>query len=430
MTDAASAHGTAAPDPSDSVAPSAGGVAGTIPVAGSESADGMFRSLKQYNARLYFSSLLVSNIGSWLQLTGTSYLVYRLTGNAADLGYNVAFQFLPMLVLGTWAGAFADRYDRRTIMIATQSLMALQAMVLGILDLTDNVTLPVVWALSLFLGVVGAMDNPARRGLITELVPTTQLGNAMSLNTTVMTGSRVFGAALAALLVVPLGTGWLFILNGVSYAAMIYGVVGLRTAEMVPAVKRPSGGTPVRDVFRYVASNRRLSSMFIAYIVVSTFAFNYSVVFPKFADLKWGNEDAFGWLLTVTGIGSVVGSLATARLQRVSLRWLMFNVGVLGAANIAIAFSQQLWLAFVLCLPLGFGGAAMIASGNAISQQESPPDMRGRLLALTAVAFLGSTPIGGPVTGLIADFVSLEWSLAYGGVSCFVCVAVLAWRWR
>ncbi|MFZ9924732.1 MAG: MFS transporter [Ilumatobacteraceae bacterium] len=430
MTDAASAHGTAAPDPSDSVAPSAGGVAGTIPVAGSESADGMFRSLKQYNARLYFSSLLVSNIGSWLQLTGTSYLVYRLTGNAADLGYNVAFQFLPMLVLGTWAGAFADRYDRRTIMIATQSLMALQAMVLGILDLTDNVTLPVVWALSLFLGVVGAMDNPARRGLITELVPTTQLGNAMSLNTTVMTGSRVFGAALAALLVVPLGTGWLFILNGVSYAAMIYGVVGLRTSEMVPAVKRPSGGTPVRDVFRYVASNRRLSSMFIAYIVVSTFAFNYSVVFPKFADVKWGNEDAFGWLLTVTGIGSVVGSLATARLQRVSLRWLMFNVGVLGAANIAIAFSQQLWLAFVLCLPLGFGGAAMIASGNAISQQESPPDMRGRLLALTAVAFLGSTPIGGPVTGLIADFVSLEWSLAYGGVSCFVCVAVLAWRWR
>ncbi|MGA0378862.1 MAG: MFS transporter [Ilumatobacteraceae bacterium] len=430
MTDAASAHGTAAPDPSDSVAPSAGGVAGTIPVAGSESADGMFRSLKQYNARLYFSSLLVSNIGSWLQLTGTSYLVYRLTGNAADLGYNVAFQFLPMLVLGTWAGAFADRYDRRTIMIATQSLMALQAMVLGVLDLTDNVTLPVVWALSLFLGVVGAMDNPARRGLITELVPTTQLGNAMSLNTTVMTGSRVFGAALAAVLVVPLGTGWLFILNGVSYAAMIYGVVGLRTAEMVPAVKRPSGGTPVRDVFRYVASNRRLSSMFIAYIVVSTFAFNYSVVFPKFADVKWGNEDAFGWLLTVTGIGSVVGSLATARLQRVSLRWLMFNVGVLGAANIAIAFSQQLWLAFMLCLPLGFGGAAMIASGNAISQQESPPDMRGRLLALTAVAFLGSTPIGGPVTGLIADFVSLEWSLAYGGVSCFVCVAVLAWRWR
>lgn len=390
----------------------------------------MFRSLNAYNARLYFAGLMLSNIGSWMQLTATSYLVYRLTGNAADLGYNVAFQFLPMLLLGTWAGAFADRYDRRTIMVTTQSLMAVQAILLGVLDITGHVTLPIVWALSLCLGVLGAMDNPARRGLITELVPQTLLSNAMSLNTTVMTGSRVFGAALAAVLVVPLGTGWLFILNGLSYAAMIYGIVGLRSAEMVPAVKRPSGGTPVRDVFRYVASNRRLSAMFFAYIVVSTFAFNYSVVYPKLADVKWGNADAFGWLLTVTGIGSVVGSLATARLPRVPLRWLMFNVGVLGAANIAVAFSPNLVWAFALSLPLGFGGAAMIASGNAISQQESPPDMRGRLLALTAVAFLGSTPIGGPITGLIADNVSLEWSMAYGGVSCFLCLAVLAWRWR
>lgn len=400
------------------------------PAADTAARAGMFRSLRAYNARLYFGGLLLSNIGSWLQLTATSYLVYRLTGNAADLGYNVAFQFLPMLVLGTWAGSFADRYDRRSIMIVTQGLLATQAIVMGVLDLTDNISLPIVWTLSLLLGVVGAMDNPARRGLITELVPTAQLSNAMSLNTTVMTGSRVFGAALAAVLVIPLGTGWLFILNGVSYAAMIYGIVGLRKSEMVPAIKRPAGGQPIRDVLRYVRSNRRLSSMFFAYIVVSTFAFNYSVVFPKFADIKWGNEGAFGWLLTVTGIGSVVGALATARLQRVSLRWLMFNVGVLGAANVAVAFTPQLWLAFVLCLPLGFGGAAMIASGNAISQQESPPDMRGRLLALTAVAFLGSTPIGGPITGLIADVVSLEWSLAYGGVSCFLCLAVLAWRWR
>ncbi len=390
----------------------------------------MFRSLNAYNARLYFAGLMLSNIGSWMQLTATSYLVYRLTGNAADLGYNVAFQFLPMLLLGTWAGAFADRYDRRTIMVTTQSLMAVQAILLGVLDITGHVTLPIVWALSLCLGVLGAMDNPARRGLITELVPQTLLSNAMSLNTTVMTGSRVFGAALAAVLVVPLGTGWLFILNGLSYAAMIYGIVGLRSVEMVPAVKRPSGGTPVRDVFRYVASNRRLSAMFFVYIVVSTFAFNYSVVYPKLVDVKWGNADAFGWLLTVTGIGSVVGSLATARLPRVPLRWLMFNVGVLGAANIAVAFSPNLVWAFALSLPLGFGGAAMIASGNAISQQESPPDMRGRLLALTAVAFLGSTPIGGPITGLIADNVSLEWSMAYGGVSCFLCLAVLAWRWR
>ena len=143
-----------------------------------------------------------------------------------SLGYNVAFQFLPMLFLGTWAGSFADRYDRRKIMLVTQILLALQALVMGVLDLTDNISLPVVWGLSLFLGLVGAIDNPARRGLITELVPTSQLSNAMAMNTTVMTGSRVFGAALAALLVGPLGTGWLFVLNGLSYAFMISGIVG------------------------------------------------------------------------------------------------------------------------------------------------------------------------------------------------------------
>ena len=390
----------------------------------------MFRSLTNFNARLYFSGLLLSTIGSWLQLTATSYLVYRLTGKASDLGYNVAFQFLPMLLLGTWAGAFADRFDRRTIMLCTQVLLALQALALGVLDLTGNISLPVVWGLSLFLGIVGAMDNPARRGLITELVPQSQLSNAMSMNTTVMTGSRVFGAALAAVLVGPLGTGWLFVANGVSYAAMIYGIVGLRKAEMVPAVKRPAGGSPVRDVLRYVRSNRRLSSMFFVYVVVSTFAFNYSVVFPKLADVNWGSDDAFGWLMTVTGIGSIVGSLITARFPRVSLRWLVINVAVLGVSNIAVAWAPNLFFAYLLCLPLGFGGAAMIASGNAISQQESPPDMRGRLLALTAVAFLGSTPIGGPITGLIADYVSLEWSMAYGGVSCLACVALLAWWWR
>jgi MFS family permease len=393
-------------------------------------ATGIFRSLNFFNARLYFASLLLSTIGSWLQLTATSYLVYRLTGKASDLGYNVAFQFLPMLFLGTWAGSFADRYDRRTIMLCTQALLAVQALVLGVLDLTDNISLPVVWGLSLFLGLVGAIDNPARRGLITELVPTSQLSNAMSMNTTVMTGSRVFGAALAAVLVGPLGTGWLFVLNGLSYAFMISGIVCLRKSEMVPAVKRPAGGQPVRDVFRYVRSNRRLSSMFFVYVVVSTFAFNYSVVFPKLADVNWGSDDAFGWLMTFTGIGSIVGALVTARFPRVSLRWLVINVAVLGASNVAVAFSPSLWWAFALCLPLGFGGAAMIASGNAISQQESPPDMRGRLLALTAVAFLGSTPIGGPITGLIADYVSLEWSMAYGGLTCFACVAVLAWWWR
>lgn len=396
----------------------------------SDNRSGIFRSLKYFNAKIFFASLLFSNIGSWLQLTASSLLIYRLTGNAADLGYNVAFQFLPMLVFGTWCGALADRHNRRRIAIITQSALAGQAFLLGVLDLTGFINVPIVYALSLLLGIIGAFDNPARRGLVTELVPPVDLPNAMSLNTAVMTGSRIFGAAIATLLVGPLGTGWLFILNGFSYAAMIYGIAGLRKSEMYPAMQRPAGGSPVRDVFRYVAGNRRLLTMFSVYLMVSTFAFNYGVALPKLADVRWGDARAFGWIMATTGIGNLAGALLTARLKIVSMRWFVGNIALLGMSAIGLAFAPNLLVAFLLSVPLGLGGAAMIASGNAISQQESPPDMRGRLLALTAVAFLGSTPIGGPITGLIADNLSVEWSLAYGGVIAIICAVVTSVAWR
>lgn len=390
----------------------------------------IFRSLNYFNARLFFFGLLLSNVGTWLQLTASSLLIYRLTGSAAALGYNVAFQFLPMLLFGTWCGALADRHDRRRIALISQASLAGQAILIGVLDLTGVINVPIVYALSLLLGIIGAFDNPARRGLVTELVPPVDLPNAMSLNTAVMTGSRIFGAAIATALVGPLGTGWLFILNGLSYAAMVYGLTGLRKSEMYPAMHLPAGGSPVRDVFRYVAHNRRLATMFSVYLVVSTFAFNYSVVLPKLADIRWGNAQAFGWILAVSGIGNLAGALLTARLQVVTMKWFVGNVALLGVASIGLAFSPNLLVAFIWSVPLGLGGAAMIASGNAISQQESPPDMRGRLLALTAVAFLGSTPIGGPITGLIADNISLEWSIGYGGVITLISVAIAALAWR
>ena len=396
----------------------------------SDNRGSVFRSLKYFNAKIFFASLLFSNIGSWLQLTASSLLIYRLTGNAADLGYNVAFQFLPMLIFGTWCGALADRHNRRRIAIITQSALAGQAFLLGVLDLTGFINVPIVYALSLLLGIIGVFDNPARRGLVTELVPPVDLPNAMSLNTAVMTGSRIFGAAIATLLVGPLGTGWLFILNGFSYAAMIYGITGLRKSEMYPAMQRPAGGSPVRDVFRYVAGNRRLLTMFSVYLMVSTFAFNYGVALPKLADVRWGDARAFGWIMATTGIGNLAGALLTARLKIVSMRWFVGNIALLGMSAIGLAFAPNLLVAFLLSVPLGLGGAAMIASGNAISQQESPPDMRGRLLALTAVAFLGSTPIGGPITGLIADNLSVEWSLAYGGVIAIICAVVTSVAWR
>ena len=391
---------------------------------------GMFRSLSNRNARLFFAGLLFSNIGSWLQLTATSFLLYRLTGSSVDLGINAALQFLPMLLLGAWAGAFADRFDRRRTTIITQSLLALQAIVLGVCDVAGVINVELVFVLTGLLGIIGAIDNPSRRGLVTELVPPHEIGNAMSLNTAVMTGSRIFGPALAATLVGPFGTGWLFIINGLSYVFMLYGVVGLRKSEMFTPEPRPAGGTPVRDGIRFVRTHPRLYPLLIVFSLVSTFAFNYGVSLPKLSDTQWGNAEYFGWVLAATSIGSLIGALATARLHLTTYTWVASAALMLGVANVGMAIAPNVWAAYVWAIPLGAGGAAMIAGANTIIAQESPPDMRGRMLALTAVAFLGSTPIGGPITGWVADYVSVSWSLAYGGIITLVAaVFMFAWIW-
>ncbi len=383
---------------------------------------GVFRSLRYRNARLFFAGLAVSNVGTWLQLTAMSLLVYRITdGDALIVGINAGLQFLPMLLLGAWAGAVADGHNRRRMSILTQSALAVQAILLGLLDLSGAITVPVIFVLSLVLGTVNAFDNPARRALVTELVEPHEIPNATSLNTAVMTGSRIFGPALAAVLVGLIGTGWCFMANGITFAAIIISLLMIRTSEMFTVPPRPRGGQPVREGLRWVVGRRDMALLFGLLLVVSMFAFNYNVSLPKLADERWGGEDRFGWVLAVTSIGSLAGSLLTARLRRVPMNWLLVNLVILGIGGIGMAWAPNLWIAFAWSIPFGIGGAGFITAANAISQQESPSDMRSRLMALQAVAFLGSTPIGGPITGLIADAVSASWSLAYGGVISLAC---------
>lgn len=385
----------------------------------------MFRSLRHRNARLFFFGLFVSNVGTWIQMTAMSLLVYDLTGKAADVGITMFCQFLPMLVLGAWAGALADRRDKQRTAVVTQSLQALQAFVMGALTLTHHVNLPTVYVLSLALGVVAAIDNPARRGFVTELVEPDEIANAVSLNTAVMTGSRIFGPALAASLVGPLhGPGWLFMLNGASFVGIIWPLVAIDRSQMFPAPVAKRGGTPVRDAVRFITRDRRLLTVFVVFTLVGTFAFNYSVSLLKLADQHYADRHWYGWLLAFTGLGSMIGSLLTAARPRVTTRWFLGNGVVMAFTGVVVAWAPWVWFGLLVSIPLGMGGAALIAAQNAIVQQESPPDMRGRLLALGAVAFLGSTPIGAPITGWIADHIGSEWSLAYGSVVTLASVAV------
>jgi MFS family permease len=384
----------------------------------------VFSSLRHRNARLFFLGLLVSNVGTWMQMTAVSLVVYELTGNATDTGINLFCQFLPMLLLGSWAGAVADRRDKRRMALLTQSLLAAQAFVMGVLTLTHNTNLPVLYLLSLVLGVVGAFDNPARRGFVIELVEPHEITNAISLNTAVMTGSRIVGPALAAFLKGPLGAGWLFIVNGISFAAILWPLLAIDRSKLYPLAQAKPGGTPVRDAVRFIVRDRRLLVVFVVFTVVGTFAFNYSVSLLKISDARFGDRRLFGLLLASTGLGSLVGSLLTARRARITTWWFFGNGVVLGIGGLLLAWSPTAWAAMLLALPVGAGGAALIAAQNAIVQQEAPADMRGRLLALGAVAFLGSTPVGSPITGWVADHIGAEWSLAYGSIITLVAVAV------
>ena len=388
---------------------------------------GTFRSLRHRNARLFFFGLLLSNIGTWVQFTAVAILVDRLTGRTTAIGVLTALQFLPMLLLGAYGGAVADQRDRRTMAILTQGALALQAVALALFDLTGTINLGIIYALTLALGVINAFDNPARRGFVTELVPEDDIANAISLNTATMTGSRIFGPAVAALLIGPLGTGWLFSINAVSFVAILGSLFLLDQSQLYRAPRAKRGGTPVRDGLRFIRRSPNLFVPFLAFTVIATFGFNHNVAFPRMSREIWGAEYWFGWVLTTMSIGSLLGSLLTASRSFVTIRWMVANALVLGLAGFALAWSGNVALALVLAVPMGLGGAGFVTSMNAITQQECPPDMRARILALTAVAFLGSYPIGGPITGLVGDYVGLEWSLAYGAIITFAAVFGMVW---
>ena len=375
-----------------------------------------FRSLRHRNVRVYFVGLLLSNVGTWLQFTATSLLIYRINHRATDAGLNTMFQFLPMLLLGAWAGGFADRHDRRTVTMWTQTALLVQAVLLAVADFSGHASLPVIYSLSLVLGIANAIDNPSRRGLVTELVEPEDISNAMSLNTTVMTGSRIFGPAIAAALIGPLGTAWLFSMNAVSYVAVIVSILMLRRSDMIAVPTAKRDGKPVREALRFVWADPYMRYSFVVFTVVSTFAFNYSVVLPKLSDVMWNEPNGYPILLTMTSFGSVGGALATARFRQVTMGWYAAMIAICGVACIGMGFAPNFYSACVVALPLGFGGTALVASMTGISQSKVGPEMRSRIMALQSVAFLGSTPIGGPITGWIGDHISIRWSIAYGGV--------------
>ena len=387
-----------------------------------------FRSLRHPNFRIFFSAQAVSFTGTWLQLVAQTLLVLRLTDSGTALGLLTAIQFAPTLVLGAWAGVVIDRHDKRRLMTVTTSAMMLAALALGIIVLTDSATVTWVYLLAGVLGLANTFDNPTRRSLINDLVPPEDLSNAVSITSTLITVARIVGPALAGLLVTTVGIGWCFVLNGLSFIAPLVALALMdrESLRRTPPVARAKG--QLRAGLRYAWSVDDVRIPLLLMAVVGTLAFNFQVLLPLFATRDLGGTDAtYTILTTVFSVGSLVGSLQMARRQSIGSRYLGWSAIGLGIGSGALAASPNLATACIALLGAGYAGIGVLSGGNAVLQMATSPEMRGRVLALFSVVFLGSTPIGGPISGWVADAAGTPASIAVGAVASVLAgVAVLA----
>jgi MFS family permease len=363
-----------------------------------------FDSLAVPNYRRCFAGQLVSLSGNWMQTVAEIWLILGLTGSGLAVGLTTALQFLPILLFAAWGGLLADRVAKRRLLIFTQALMALPALALFVLSLEGAVTPAIVYALVFARGTVNAVDNPTRQSFVIEIVGSDRLVNAVSLNSVLVHTARIAGPALAGILIAAIGVEPCFALNALTFGVMIWALWGMDPAGLAAAepVERGAGG--IREAFAYVRAERDLAVPLALMALVGTFGFNFQVILPLLARFTFhGGAGAYSALLCAMGVGSVTGALVTGALGRTGL-------GVVGAAALAFGLfalgaAAMPTLAFelpVLAL-LGAASVTFAASVNSSLQLAVSPQMRGRVMALYAMVFLGSTPVGGPIAGWLSQ---------------------------
>jgi MFS family permease len=378
----------------------------------------IFRSFDIRNFRLFFAGQLVSQVGNWLTLVAQTLLVLKLTDSGYALGALAAAQFGPILLVGAFAGLVADRSDKRRLLMIVQALAMAQSFCLAALGFMSNPPLLAIYAVAVFSGIATAFDNPARRSFVVELVPEERIPNAVSLNSALMTGSRIIGPALAGLLVTTVGFGWCFFLDAISYVPVILAYWRMNPAELRQAPVTPKGRGQVREGLRYARSIPELWVPLVMMTVIGTLAFNFQTVLPLFAtrDLH-GSDVTFTWLLSTLSFGSLIAALAAARRTTVDVRTVSRNAIIFGVGMILLTFAPNQPAAFVTGFLVGFGSIMFMTAATAITQLAATPSMRGRVLALQAIVFLGSTPIGGPILGAIAETFGARYGIAVGAVA-------------
>jgi MFS family permease len=379
------------------------------------------------NFRLFFTGQAVSVTGTWMQMVAAAWLVLRLTNSGVALGIDTALAFGPILLLGPLGGTLADRLDKRRILLATQVAFAVLALALWAIVAADVVELWMVYALSFLQGVVTSVDQPTRQSFFAEMVEPRDLPNAVSLNSAVMTGTRIVGPALAGVLIATVGMEWCFLLNAVSYLAVIAGLLAMRTEDLRPQRASRTPGA-IRNGLRYAWRTDELRRPLILMSVLFLFSFNYSVLIPLFAERTFdGDAGTLGLLFMVTGVGSLLGALVMAGRPHPSERRLATTAVGVGVVTLLVALAPTLPIAVAAMFPLGVASIAFFVTANSTLQLSSRPDMRGRVMALYGIVFLGSTPIAAPVAGWVGEHLGPRVGLAGGGVIALVTGLVGWW---
>jgi MFS family permease len=381
----------------------------------------IFRSLGIRNFRLFFVGQGISQVGNWLTLIAQTLFVLELTDSGLALGLLAAAQFGPVLVLGAFAGLQADRSDKRRLLIRVQSFALLQSFALGAIAFMDDPPLLAVYALAAFGGICTAFDNPARRSFVVEMVPADQITNAVSLNSALMTGARVVGPALGGLLIAAVGYGWAFWLDGLSYLAVIAGLRMMDPDAIRRSPVQARGKGQIRAGLRYARSVPDLWVPLVMMAIVGTLAFNFSTVLPLFATRDLGGSDlTFSLLMSVVSVGSLAGALAAARRSDLGVDLVSGTSIAFGGSMALLALAPNQPAAFAVGVLMGVTSITFMTTSTAIVQLRADPVMRGRVLALQAIVFLGSTPIGGPIIGAVSERFGARYGLGVGAIACLL----------
>ncbi|WP_043226798.1 MFS transporter [Streptomyces sp. NRRL F-5193] len=393
---------------------------------GGKARRGTFSSLSIRNYRLFFTGAIVSNTGTWMARITQDWLVLSLTGSAAAVGITTALQFLPMLLFGLYGGVIADRYPKRRLLLVSQAALGLCGLALAVLTLSGQVQVWHVYLIAFLLGMVTVVDNPARQSFVSEMVGPDQLRNAVSLNSANFQSARLVGPAVAGVLIAGVGSGWAFLINGLSFLAPLAALWLMRTSELHKVERAPRGKGQLREGLRYVAGRPDLIWPIVLVGFIGTFGFNFPIWLTAFSEEVFHvGAGTYGFLNTLMAAGSLAGALLAARRGTTRLRMLVIAAGVFGVLEVMAALSPSFWLFALLLVPIGMIGLTVNITANSAVQMATDPAMRGRVMSLYMMVFAGGTPIGAPLLGWVTDTYGARVGFAAGGLVSLAAAAVI-----